>query len=255
MDANLYRKAWALAGLAIVLAVVSWFGTRYVYAQTRRTPLTYNLTETMLTPSGTVGRTHQYFYGVRSDGSTVEVRRSAAPDGTPVEQRIIEDLSGLRRISVDGLTESVTTYSISARAAASKAAKPESCTSAAPAAHSTLLGYDVVRDAQELPAPAPGAKHRVESWRAPALNCLALDERLFRTDNGHEILVTVRQVTSINQQEPDPQLFTPPKGFIERSPGDVLAEFARRYPSAPAPNLNSFGTQQQNAAYAANHAE
>jgi hypothetical protein len=95
-----------------------------------------------------------------------------------------------------------------------------------------VLGYDVKLLERDLLAPGPGGKKiSVESWRAPALNCYPLREKLFLGDGNEKIVTHVREVISVMPGEPDATLFQIPAGWTERSPSQVYAEFERRYPA------------------------
>ena len=65
---------------------------------------------------GSLTSQSQKVWAVRSDGSVVEPRYSNAPAGQMYQQRIITDAADGKRIVVDGITESVTTYVLTGRA-------------------------------------------------------------------------------------------------------------------------------------------
>jgi hypothetical protein len=125
------------------------------------------------------------------------------------------------------LTESVTTYPIAAAAVKKLAAVPKCTDSTAP--HDVMLGYDVVQAVEELPN-GPNRIHiRRIYWKAPALNCLALKVISTRLSNGAEISSNVYEVTSVRLVPPDSAWFDVPGSYTERSPGEVMAEYNRRY--------------------------
>lgn len=235
----------------VAVAIVSTLVTRRVYGQSRRTALTYEQLEKLLTGPDTYGREQRTLHAVRGDGSSVEVRLMTAPDGRPVEQRMISDLGKLKRVTVEGHSESVTTYRIDSRRAAQLAAKPRDCSANSAAPRSSLLGYEVVLDVRELARRHDGSVPRVEAWRATALDCLALEDRYFIQREGKEYLTNLRQVTSVRLGEPDTALFEVPASYAERAPSEVMIEYNRRFPSAKPESPSSFGMQHADRAYRA----
>lgn len=199
------------------VVLLSIFGMAVVtklHAQTGRKPITYYVTEKFLTAPNVYGMSEDRIGAVRSDGSKVEVRRLTSPAGNVVEQRTISDLAFLRRTTIDGLTQSFTTYKLDPKTTS----PPSSCSNETGAPHSSLLGYDVVNDKSMLPGPADGSSRFVETWRTPTLDCLALDERFTQiAADGTTYVTNIRQVTRVEAGDPDPALFTIPAGYTERS--------------------------------------
>lgn len=174
--------------------------------------------------------TYESTYGRRSDGSSVEVRRIADPEGNTREQRVVIDLTGKRRLTLDGLTQSVTTYALSEAQVAEHRRRP-ACP-VEPAERDQLLGFDVVR-IEERTRTGKGTGFRVEKWVAPALDCLPLRERVFVSHAGDRFeLAWEAEVTSVELVEPPAEWFEIPAGYVERSPSAVLDEFRRRFPSS-----------------------
>jgi len=237
--------------LIVVVVVASSLVTKRIYAQSRRKALVYEQTEQFLTGPNTYGKGERTLHAVRGDGSSVEVRRIDAPDGTPAEMRIIVDLALLRRFSIDGLTHSVTTYGINPKVAAQVAARAQ-CGQDSSALRSSLLGYPVVRDEQQTAVQSNGTTGKLESRRAPDLDCLALHEThtLVQTD-GQTFVTNIRDVTSIRLGEPDSALFQVPASYTERRPSDVMTEFNRRYPAAAPTSPLGFGSSKLDQVYRA----
>ena len=106
-------------------------------------------------------------YAVRSDGSTAEVTRRLDPDKRPVEIRVVVDTGSARRVSIDPMTQSVTTYHLSQVSLSSINGLATGCQTAT-SEHSTRIGYEVVKvqDSNEWP---DGTADYSESWQAPAL--------------------------------------------------------------------------------------
>jgi hypothetical protein len=76
----------------------------------------------------------------------------------------------------------------------------------------------------------PKAKQELEVWLAPHLNCFALEETI--RSNGK--VVTKRESLFLIPGEPPDYLFQIPPNYTERSPAQVFAEFARRFPGRKA---------------------
>src|SRR5690242_20145174 len=102
--------------LAIGVAAISFLLTRRVLLAQDRVAFTAKRRETAYRPSGEVGSAFNVVFGVRSDGSTVRVQALVEPEPVRdtswrpgVSQRLIRDLRIAEQVSVDGLTESITT--------------------------------------------------------------------------------------------------------------------------------------------------
>src|SRR5262249_15516446 len=144
------------------------------------------------------------------------------------EQKLIIDTNTKTRIAADGLTESLTTTRIS-DARVKQMRTKSTCTPDPSASHSSVLGYDVVQAIKTLPAGNHGFLC-VELWVAPALDCYPLREIVYRSSGGgSEVLTNLREVTSVNPGPPAVDLFVVPRGYAERAPSAVFAEYDRRY--------------------------
>lgn len=173
--------------------------------------------------------TYHSTYARRSDGSSVEIRRITDADGKFREQRTIIDLPRKRRIAVDGLTESVTTYALTGPEIAAYQQQPVCGTGGAE--RGQLLGLDAVR-IEESVKTAKGTELRVEKWVAPGLHCLPLRESVFVAHAGGPFqLASDVEVISLQRVDPPAEWFEIPAGFAERAPSAVLAEFNRRFPT------------------------
>ena len=89
---------------------------------------------------------------------------------------------------------------------------------------SRMLGYEVVRVEEDMPA----LGSHYDAWLAPALDCFALRETVTR----HKAY-SVADTLTIIKGNPSPALFAIPAYYTERSPSEVGAEFARRFPERP----------------------
>jgi len=224
------RRAWilALASAGAVLILSSFCFVRHVVAPPRAwVPFQVVMVERQYR-AGTRApvRSLDYLFARRGDGASVRsVRMQIMANGGWADQRIIEDFAGYRRTSIDPATESLTTYHYSSRLAARLSTPNSKCSDDPRAAHVQILGYDTVLATQTLPT--PGAGIEVKEWRAPQLNCFALREEAAIPDN--ELTIT-REALLVSQGPPPASLFEIPPGYVERSPSEVTAERARRFP-------------------------
>jgi len=244
-----------LVTLVISTAAVAAFASfvvRRVYGQRTPQPFTATKIEKFLTSPGTYGRQEESVFAVRSDGSTSEIITRLAPDGRVVEQRRISDTVSRRRVSADGLTDSVTTYKIPPQIALQMGTRPATCNAGPNPQRDRLLGYEVLRVVEDIGRPGRGK--RLESWRAPELNCFPLRETvtLIQPD-GSQFVTNVRETTAVVVGQPQPLLFFITPHYAERSPSQVFAEFNRRYPDARhRANPTGFGARVLDDAYLQN---
>lgn len=171
-------------------------------------------------PTGEVVKVVESVSARRADGSRADMWL----DG---RQRIVLGIHQKQRVSIDPLTESITTYPLSDRSVTSFTHVVPGCTEDANAEHTSLLGYDVVKSVDTK------GVYRVENWLAPKLDCLALKSTVLLEVNGSMLPFTVVEAHSIAVGDPDQTLFEIPKSFVERAPSQVLAEHDRRYPGGP----------------------
>lgn len=188
-----------------------------------RIPFTATVHENGFRPNE-IGPAHSEYYvvGVRSDGSEATVFRREGPDAKWFESRVVLNLTDRVRVTVEPLTQSLTTYPISARGVLFyQSVKTTECTRALGAEKSTLLGYDVVKLHQVL---AGGITR--DAWEALRLGCFPLKEVL-TLNSGYR---SVREVVFLHEGPPPAEFFQLPAGYQEHSPSEVADEFARRYP-------------------------
>jgi hypothetical protein len=88
--------------------------------------------------------------------------------------------------------------------------------------HSRMLGYDVILVSETDKA---GTESR---WVAPALDCYAL-RSVYRTPDGRHDDFAVGEVQEV---EPPAELCEVPSGYVERSPKEIEALYAKRIPGA-----------------------
>jgi hypothetical protein len=226
---------WLFA--ACLVAFFSYYISRRVVAiadQPHWRPFTATIVERMYAGDATAPvHVENYISAVRGDGSQVkDFKRQVMPNGGWGDMRVISDLSARRRTTVDPSTESVTTYPYSDKAAARLATPPSACSSNANAPHATLLGYDTVMVQTALPG-APGETRELTQWLAPALNCFALKETMTFHQPDSASSRTTTEAVLVKVGEPSKSLFDIPAGYVERTPSQVFAERARRFPDEP----------------------
>lgn len=178
----------------------------------------------------------EYVLGaVRSDGSEVRVSRRKLPDGQWFQPKWVLDLSLRKRVSVEPATGSILTYPLSDKAVAEYRAPRASCGKISLAEPSQLLGQRVVHMREDA---APDSY--VDRWLAPALNCFPLRETFtFTSGPPTATRRIVRQALFLIPGEPARSLFQIPASYVERSPSEMAAEFARRFPGHDAMSTKS----------------
>ena len=162
----------------------------------------------------------------KADGSQVRFSPIELPDGSFSLPSNIFDVSG-KQITLAPETKSVTTLYIPAHHVPHFLARMESCLSGAEdpnAPRSTLLGYNVVEITTQVKNRF--GTDRDDQWVAPALNCFALADTYTFGDGGWNESKVIRIV----EGEPPEGWFAVPKGYTERSPSQVTAAYAKRFP-------------------------
>jgi hypothetical protein len=184
-------------------------------------------------PSGEQAKVDDSTFVQFADGSTVEILEQVSPAGAATQRRTVTDLNKRRNTVIDGLTESITTYKLSDKAVELRRGQTDpTCSAPRSAARARLLGFDVVRLEEQRALP-DGEIWKVESWRAPSLNCLRLKETFYLGRQDSPLSVTnVRLVTEVRRERPAASLLTIPAAYVERSPSAVVAEYQRRYAQA-----------------------
>jgi len=227
--------AWTL--VVIALGVFSYWVSRAVTVRAERgewVPFTAAMVERSYSGSSTKpSNIENYVYARRRDGSWVrDTKRQIMPDGGWGDMRVVEDYSSGSRTTVDPGTESLVTYPYSAKSVARLSAAPAACSADPNAQHATLLGYDTVIVRRNLAGP-PGEVTKATYWRAPTLNCFALKEVVTLECETCPPARNTREALLVSEGDPSPTLFEIPAGYVERTPSQVFAEFARRFPARP----------------------
>lgn len=166
-------------------------------------------------------------YARRGDGSDAQVWSVTSPNGELVESRGFSDVASGRKVSVETLTRSKTTYKLSQ---SEVGAPSTNCTNDPNAQRKRILGYEVERVEEQ--SSFPNGKMTVERWQAPALNCYSLRERVtfppetaFAPSPHNEI-----EVTLVVEGQPPLSMFEDPPDYVERSPSQLNDEYARKFP-------------------------
>lgn len=226
------RRVVCLTALGLAAAFVSFFTARkaVVMSQDSHTAAfvaTVNVKG--LRADGTVAYTKYYQHGVRSDGSQVDLERKHAPDGHWSQGKILWNLAERRRVTVDGMTNSLTTYPLSEGEVSMLRASASSCAASPAAEHGNILGYEVVKVVDDRPVDGGHESHH-ESWLAPSLGCYELSRKSTLGPVSEPSASVVVEVVAVAEGEPPLSWFSLPANFVERSPSQVFAEFDRRYP-------------------------
>lgn len=193
--------------------------------------------------SASTGKVLEVDVGKRAahrDGSQIMERALPSfigPDGNVRpslrRSRVVIDVATGQRVSLDEDTASKTTYPLNT----SRSKMPfidrgpgGNCADIpATAERSELLGFEVRKIVRDFPSTGK-RKVRVEAWLAPALNCDPLKIRnLGAVNNGPFFVLEEIVVSSVELGEPDRSLFDVPVHYVERSPSEVQAEYARRF--------------------------
>jgi hypothetical protein len=136
------------------------------------------------------------------------------------------DVSRLVTVHVEPVTQSITTrhFSIADLPTEAGAGFPacEGSENAPGLERATMLGFDVVRLSSR-----DGGDSEVK-WVAPALDCYPLWS-LFTAWNGRQVLEIV---TDIEVGPPPANLFSPPPGYVERSPRQIQSLYSQRFPDS-----------------------
>lgn len=212
------------------LTAVSFVATRRVQSQTpARVPFTVTLQEQDFDGKGLLFRSENQLYAFRSDGSQVRILQKPDPEGRLQNVVWIVDTGEAKSISIHPSTNTRTTRLLSKAQVDQQFRRPDkSCSVLASKERKNILGYETVRVVIPIPA-SPDQKTSMEEWQAPSLDCFPLlSVTTFEspTDTGRN----VRAATFVIPGEPAATLFAVPDSFVERSPAEAAAEYAKRFP-------------------------
>ncbi len=216
-----------LAGAGGVLTRL--YGPNLVFANSSPVALTAEFEVQSSSREGDQQHTAVEVFARRRDGSHVLFRK--AVNGRPLGLRVINDAARGLAITVDPQTRSTVTYVLSGQERAALAGPPAKCEEGpemklAAGVEGPILTHPVLK----FEGTTRGGQNAVKRWLAPTLNCL-----IVRTEMETEGFHNVRRATSIVVGDPDPELFSVPTGYVERSPSGVLGEARKLHdlPSRP----------------------
>jgi hypothetical protein len=166
--------------------------------------------------------------GVRADGSISIARLADDSDvmGQTVPMNSIRILDAPRKqyVVVHLGTKSKTTYPSSMVRQLEYMTVSHACQGAA---DGPILGLLTVRQESSVTTPA-GLELTTRTWVSRELNCLPLrTEKILKHPDGRGSR-EVREISSVDKQEPPAWMFTIPPDLTERKPSEVMAEAARK---------------------------
>ena len=237
----MFKKMILFAVFTGLTIVATRMGVEAIAAAKVWTPYTATTAHTKY--SASTGKVLEVDVGKRAarrNGSHIMERALPSfigPDGevrpSLRKTRVIIDVAQGQRISLDEDTTSKTTYRLNTN----RAKRPYidrgpggNCADIpATTETDTMLGFEVRKIVKDFPS-TDDRKVRVEAWLAPALNCDPLKVRnLGARNNGPFFVIEEIVVSSVELGEPDRSLFDVPVHYVERSPSEVQAEYARRF--------------------------
>jgi hypothetical protein len=226
----MWRRLLLLVVLTVTTGLLSYYGIPYVRtavhaaAPVKTTPFTAKQTALQVDNEGRQTSIELRTTAVSSTGAQVDTLDYL--DGRPIGNFTLLDLDRRVRISVDPVTESITTYPQSARMVEIAKAALRSCSNDSAAEHRSLLGQAVFKRVNDSHAGRIGSHS--ETWIAPALSCFPLEATITFFRDGSRFGQRTMQTTSLVIGNPDAALFVVPNGYTERPPSAVFAEFAHR---------------------------
>lgn len=225
------RKRFVVLVSVITCTLVAALGVAQIVPR-QVNPFTATVSEEHYTAGSTVPWfTFTDTVAVRRDGSHVNARHVTNPaDGKTVYRLSITDIPSRRTVVVDPLSESLSTRPLQQKAADQVEIKATSSCPGQPAGK--LLGFNV--NLEETHTADETVKQDVRTWISPDLDCFPLrKETHFVAEEKEDF--AVRSVSFLTQGDPPAWLFAIPTGYVERSPTEMFAEQARRYPQRFSP--------------------
>jgi hypothetical protein len=189
--------------------------------------------EVQFSPDNAVVTEVDYTVARRADGSLMKsyiITGPNSPDGNDGKAIMIWDVSDHQDIALEPFTKSVMTQHRSVAEIANFLASQHACSGAPPSSsrpRSTMLGRAVIQltDKSEI--------DQSVSWVDPALDCYPLKKTLWLLDPPHKGSRHETEVTKIEEGDPPVSMFAVPLDYIERSPLEIEAEYAREYSGRP----------------------
>ncbi|HYZ74099.1 MAG TPA: hypothetical protein VE641_13535 [Chthoniobacterales bacterium] len=233
---KLVPTVWRLSALGAA-SIGTWVIAQHVVAQSYAPkPLTATYYIESFDENGSKRESEQTF-AVRGDGSIVKPRSTSGPDGKMYTQRTLYDVGKKKRVAIDGLTESITSYALS-DTELKNLQYPLAICQRFEVEAALVQGY---RTRKELVKTGPVNHERLrEAWYAADFGCLLVKETVSDlNENGDSRIRYTQTLKTVTLGEPDPALFSIPE-WQERTPSAVFAEFNRKFNlSRPLPKSSS----------------
>lgn len=168
---------------------------------------------------GKLVRTEVQLHAMRADGSMARLVQSV--DDKPGGMRIVFDVPRSLRVTIEPVTQSLTTYHWSPRETQNVRDPSRGCRYAPDAPADAMFGVAVRKYGEHWTA---GPKEiDEEGWIAPSLGCYALSHSYRVSEFGQEVSHTTSDVISITSGDPPAGLFEVPANYVERKPSEVMA--------------------------------
>jgi hypothetical protein len=180
----------------------------------------------------------------KADGSEATLIAVNSPDMQTGSLDDILDVPSHTHVTVESFTKSTMTFYLSGSQLNNELARRH-CPADVNALtqHSTILGYDIVRyHVQYGPYPPRTRYDTDDKWMALAFACFALKE-ISGASSGAWNRTTV---VSLTEDEPAASLFAVPAGYIERTPAQLAAKWARMFPGSDWMPADSLQRLQRN---------
>ena len=242
MSYRMIRTGIACAGVFIlgIAVAVSLRKTGRVFAQNGRTPFTAVKLIRVHDPAGILQEQDTVTIAVRSNGSyarkSIKILPNKPKGSKELVMREIRDTSSQQQISLETSTNSKQTFPINAQRLQSMTRPTDpACAANLPSDTSvdrspqpaSILGYPLVK-LTSISSRGMG-QITVERWVAPALNCEDLKDVTTAVIASKSLkAVTTVETLSIAPGEPDLTLFEVPADAVERSPSEMLLEYAKK---------------------------
>jgi hypothetical protein len=189
-----------------------------------KTEFTMTVLESVAEGDGAIS-TKKLIYAYRRDGSWVKLDYREGGRGI-TEVKTVFDVQKGQSVTYNPHIQGKMTLPKTEKELEYASVKPLRCVS--PEEESsvptgTLLGFKVLKLVSE--DNSCGEDHRVETWKAPDLNCEAVKYSLMRQNQyGKWETLGGGEATSIVMGPPDPLLFHEPEGYQEMSPIETFAK-------------------------------
>lgn len=204
--------------LSIMVAIGFVVLAQVEHAQTAATdfiPFLSNSVTNRFDRSGVQKSVSHVMIARRRDGSKVRLYDSESPAGEMAQAGNIWDLRTRREVTLEPFTKSSMTFYLSdKRVEFYRKRESLECVDLAGTAEGStkrMMGVDVIRIVDN------SAGFKIDSWVAPSLGCLILQETAIHPSGSRNETV----VTQLNLVHPPDALFDTPLDFTERPPQEM----------------------------------